>query len=46
MTRVRLHSCEGDAEDFAMACDEFCDAFYLDYPDEGRLQTHLDPRRP
>jgi hypothetical protein len=20
-----------------MACDEFCDAFYLDYPDKARM---------
>jgi len=33
----------GDAEDFRMACAEFCDAFYLDYPDAERMQAHIDP---
>jgi hypothetical protein len=28
---------------FAMAADEFCDAFYLDYPDKVRMQAHIDP---
>ena len=31
---------------FGMACDEFCDAFYLDYPDKARMQAHLDPAPP
>ena len=28
------------------ACDEFCDAYYLDYPDKARMQAHLDPTPP
>ena len=27
----------------AIAIDEFCDAFYLDYPDREAMQKHLDP---
>lgn len=33
----------GKPEEFGMACDEFCDAFYLDYPDKQRMQGHIDP---
>jgi len=33
----------GDREEFGMACDEFCDAFYLSYPNKERMQAHLDP---
>ncbi len=31
---------------FSMALDEFCDAFYLDYPDKTRMQAHIDPAPP
>jgi hypothetical protein len=33
----------GDRDEFGIACDEFCDAFYLEYPDKERMQAHLDP---
>jgi hypothetical protein len=33
---------QADMETFGVACDEFCDAFYLDYPDKTRMQSHLD----
>ncbi len=39
---VAVSNGEGAAA-FGMACDEFCDAFYLDYPDKARMQAHLDP---
>lgn len=30
-------------DEFGMACDEFCDAFSLEYPDKARMRAHLDP---
>ena len=36
----------GDRDIFAMACDEFCDAFYIDYPHKALMQAHLDPEPP
>jgi hypothetical protein len=30
-------------EVFGMACNEFCDTFYLAYPDRRRMQSHIDP---
>ena len=34
---------EDGTQSFGMACNEFCDAFYVDYPDIARMQAHLDP---
>ena len=33
----------GDETHFAMACDEFCDGFYLEYPDAAAMQGRIDP---
>jgi len=46
LAEVVAVSSDGEAEDFGMACDEFCDAFYLDYPDKAHMQTHLNPAPP
>lgn len=32
-----------DAQAFGLTCNEFCDAFYEDYPDREAMQAHLDP---
>ena len=33
----------GSRKEFGMVCNEFCDAFYLEYPDKKRMQAHIDP---
>jgi hypothetical protein len=51
LTEMRPHSLAevvtvagaGNREEFGMACDEFCDAFYLSYPEKAGMQAHLDP---
>ena len=32
-----------DEPHFAMACNEFCDGFYLQYPDSAAMQGRIDP---
>lgn len=43
LAEVAALAAGGEAEDLAFACDEFCDSFYLDYPDAERMQAHIDP---
>ena len=46
LAEVVDESRDGDRREFAMCCDEFCDAFYLDYPDKALMQAHIDPAPP